>query len=220
VAVRQASYSREIYRRGIKVITLESLMSIDKNDLQEASKTIDKNDLPLIIDWLSEKDDKVRYQALLLLQNRSLYFDDVYPFWEIFVLKLKSSNSYQRSIGLMLIAENTKWDEDNRFDEIKDEYFAILNDEKPITVRQCIQSLSKIIPYKNHLHMEIANKLMSINITKIKETMRKLVLLDILGVLAMIRKYQENDDIENYIQHALTGGFLDKKSIKQVESML
>ena len=202
------------------MITLESLMSIDKNDLQEASKTIDKNDLPLIIDWLSEKDDKIRYQALLLLQNRSLYFDDVYLFWEIFVLKLKSSNSYQRSIGLMLIAENTKWDKDNRFDDIKDEYFAILNDEKPITVRQCIQSLSKIISYKNHLHMEIANKLMYINITKVKETMRKLVLLDILGVLAMIRKYQENDDIENYIQHALTGGFLDKKSIKQVESML
>ena len=95
-----------------------------------------------------------------------------------------------------------------------------MNDEKPITVRQCIQSLSKIIPYKNHLHMEIANKLMYINITKVKETMRKLMLLDILGVLAMIRKYQENDDIENYIQHALTGGFLDKKSIKQVESML
>ena len=202
------------------MITLESLMSIDKNDLQEESKTIDKNDLPLIIDWLSEKDDKIRYQAFLLLQNRSLYFDDVYPFWGIFVLKLKSSNSYQRSIGLMLIAENTKWDKDNRFDDIKDEYFAILNDEKPITVRQCIQSLSKIIPYKNHLHMEIANKLMYINITKVKETMRKLMLLDILGVLAMIRKYQENDDIENYIQHTLTGGVLDKKSIKQVESML
>ena len=83
------------------MITLESLMSIDKNDLQEESKTIDKNDLPLIIDWLSEKDDKIRYQAFLLLQNRSLYLDDLYPFWEIFVLKLKSSNSYQRSIGLM-----------------------------------------------------------------------------------------------------------------------
>ena len=68
--------------------------------------------------------------------------------------------------------------------------------------------------------MEIANKLMSINITKIRETMRKLVLIDILSILAMIRKYQENDDIENYIQHTLTGGVLDKKSIKQVELLL
>ena len=116
---RRGKLFKRNIRRGTKVITLESLMSIDRNDLQEASKTIDKNDLPLIIDWLSEKDDKIRYQALLLLQKRSLYFDDVYPFWEIFVLKLKSSNSYQRSIGLMLIAENTKWDKDNRFDRLR-----------------------------------------------------------------------------------------------------
>jgi hypothetical protein len=202
------------------MITIESLMSIDKNDLQEASKNIDKNDLPQIIDWLSEKDDKIRYQAFLLLQNRSIYYDDVYPFWEKFAVKLKSDNSYQRSIGLMLIAENVKWDKDDKFNDIKDEYYTIFNDEKPITVRQCIQSLSKIVPYKNHLHMEIANKIMSINITEIKETMRKLILIDILSILSMIRKYQTNDDIEDYIVNALTGGLLDKKSIKQVESML
>jgi hypothetical protein len=202
------------------MITLESLVSIDKNDLQEASKSIDKNDLPRIIEWLSEKDDRVRYQAFLLLQNRSLYCDDVYPFWEKFAVKLKSENSYQRSIGLMLIAENTKWDKANKLNDIMDEYFSILNDEKPITVRQCIQSFGKIIPYKNHLHLEIANKIMAINITEIKETMRKLILIDILSILAMIKKYQTNDDIENYIFHAHTSGLLDKKSIKQVESML
>ena len=203
-----------------KMITLEKLISIDKNDLEEASKTIDKNDLPLIIDWLSEKNDKIRYHTFLLLQNRSLYYDDVYPFWEKFVEKLKSGNSYQRSIGLMLIAENARWDKVNRFDDIIDEYFAILDDEKPITIRQCIQSFSKIIPHKNHLHIKIANKIMAIDITKIKETMQKLIQIDILSILAIIRRYQTDEDIENYIYHALTGGLLDKKSIKQVESML
>jgi hypothetical protein len=202
------------------MITLEKLISIDKNDLEDASKTIDKNDLPLIIDWLSEKDDKIRYQAFLLLQNRSLFYDDVYPFWEKFVEKLKSENSYQRSIGLMLIAENARWDKLNKFDDIKDKYFAILNDEKPITIRQCIQSFSKIIPYKNHLQMEIANKIMAIDIAQIKVTIQKLILIDILTILAIIRKYQTNDNIENYICRSLTGGLLDKKSIKHVESML
>lgn len=35
---------------------------------------------------------------------------DVYPFWDTFRAKLNSDNSYQRSIGIMLIAENTRWD--------------------------------------------------------------------------------------------------------------
>lgn len=202
------------------MITLENLMSIDKSDLQEVSKTLDKDDLPQLIGWLSEKDDKIRYQAFLLLQSRSAYFDDVYPYWQEFAKKLDSENSYQRSIGVMLIAESARWDRENKLDDIMDKYFTILNDEKPITIRQCIQSLGRIVPYKAHLHMEIAHKLMSINITEIRETMRKLILLDILSVLSAIRRYKTNDDIEGYILHAITGGLLDKKSIKQVESML
>lgn len=202
------------------MITIESLMSIDKNNLQEASKAIDKNDLSQLVEWLSEKDDKIRYQSLLMLQNRSLYSDDVYPFWDIFRRKIKSENSYQRSIGLMLIADNAKWDKDNRIDGTIDEYLTLLNDEKPITVRQSIQSLRNIVPYKSHLHPKIANKIMSINISDIKETMRKLILLDILEILAVIRKHKSTDEIEGYIFNALSGQILDKKAKKQIESML
>lgn len=202
------------------MITLESLMSIGKDNFMEASKTIDKNDLSQLVEWLSEKDDKIRYQALLILQNRSIYSDDLYPFWDIFKRKLKSENSYQRSIGLILISINTKWDNENRFDDCLDDYLFLLNDTKPITVRQCIQSLHNIVPYKKHLHIEIANKIMSINILDVKETMRKLILLDILEILALIRKYHSTDEIESYILNALSGQILDKKAKRQIESAL
>lgn len=172
------------------MITQEWLLLIDKDKLQEASKVIDKTDLMQLVEWLSEKDDKKRYQAFLLLQNRSAISSDVYLFWDIFRGKLKSENSYQRSIGLMLIADNVKWDKDNKFEDTFNEYFSILNDEKPITVRQCIQALHNIVPYKNHLMMRIAKEIMSLNLSKVKETMRKLILTDILGVLTVIRKYQ------------------------------
>lgn len=82
----------------------ERLMSIDKEQLPEAAKSISSSELPGIVELLDEKDDKIRYQALLLLQYRSRLFDDVYPFCEKFRLKLKDKNSYQRSIGIMLIA--------------------------------------------------------------------------------------------------------------------
>lgn len=202
------------------MLTIEKLMSIDANDLQEYSKIIDKDDLIQLVSWLAEKDDKIRYQSLLLLKNRSLYFDDVYQFWNEFRDKLKGSNSYQRSIGAMLIAENAKWDKDNKLDYTIEEYFELLKDIKPITIRQCIQALQNIIPYKKHLHSKIASRIMAIDIYEIKESMRKPILLDILNILMNIRKYQSTAEIEQYIFNNLSGEILDKKAKKQIEAML
>ncbi|MCQ1530041.1 hypothetical protein [Lutispora saccharofermentans] len=202
------------------MITIDELISIDKSALGEAAKNLCKEDLPMLVRCLEEKDDDIRYKALLLLQHRSLLFDDVYPFWDKFCEKLRSSNSYHRSIGLMLIAENTRWDCSNKIDVIIDDYLSLLNDEKPITKRQCIQSLTKIIPYKPHLLEKIAGSLMDVKIDGIRETMRKLVLIDILEALVMIRKYDKCSSVDDYIFSALTGGLLDKKSIKHFESIM
>jgi len=200
------------------MITAESLMSIDKDQLPEAAKALDRSELPWLIDIL--KDDKIRYQAFLLLQCRSKLFDDVYPFWETFRSKLKNENSYQRSIGLMLIAENAGWDSENRMDDTIDEYLELLKDEKPITVRQCIQSLGKIVKCKPNLCDKIGSSLISLDMETIKETMRKSVLLDILNVLADIRVTNKTDEIESFILGALSGEILDKKSKKQLAAIL
>jgi len=202
------------------MVSMESIMLIDKNDIKEASKNIVKDDIPLLVDWLSLKDDNIRYQAFLLLQNRSVFFDDVYPYWDIFRNKLKSDNSYQRSIGLMLIAENTRWDTENQMENTIDEYLELLKDEKPITIRQCIQSLGKVVPYKPGISNKIADRLISFDFTAIKETMRKSVLLDILNVLLLTIKELKTDETESFILNALSGEILDKKSKKQIEALL
>jgi len=133
------------------MLTIDDMMSIDKSNLQEASTTVNKDDIPQLVEWLSLKDDNIRYRVFLLLQSRSMFADDVYPYWHIFQSKLQSDNSYQRSIGLMLIAENAKWDTENKMEDTIDEYLTLLNDEKPITIRQCIQSLGKIASCKPNL---------------------------------------------------------------------
>ncbi len=202
------------------MITIEDLSSIERGDLAEMSKSLSNEALHKLVGWLEEKDDTVRYNSLLLLQQRSEYYGDVYPYWDTFCKKLKSKNSYQRSIGLMLISANAKWDKNNRLDDVIDEYLLLLNDEKPITVRQCIQSLCDIVPYKRHLLMKIADKLMSLNIAETRATMQKLILTDILTVLTMIRKQQTSGEIESYIFNALSGSILDRKAVKQVEAML
>lgn len=202
------------------MINIDSLLDIEKENMGEFSKTLEAEDISRLVEWLTEKDDKLRYNSLLLLEHRSEEYDDVYPYWDIFCQKLRSTNSYQRSIGVILIAANVKWDKENKIDITIDDYLKIVYDEKPITVRQCIQSLSKIVPYRANLHNKIANELMSIDIMDVKPTMRKLVLIDILNILVLIKKHHTSEEIDSYVIKALTGGLLDKKAIKQIESML
>lgn len=202
------------------MITIESIMAIHKDALQEASKKLCKDDISLLVDGLSLKDDNIRYKAFLLLQSRSEFVDDVYPYWDTFRDKLKNGNSYQRNIGLMLIAENVKWDSENRMEDTIDEYLELLKDEKPITIRECVHSSGKVVLYKPGLNGKIADRLISFNLMNIKETMRKSILLDILHVLLIIRKELKKDDIESFILNALSSELLDKRSKKQIEALL
>lgn len=195
-------------------------MSISKEDINEAAKRLEKTDLPDLVEMLSLKEDNIRYQAFLLLMSRSAIFNDVYPFWDIFCDKIKSENSYQRSIGLMLIAENARWDTRNRTEGIIDDYLVLLQDEKPITVRQCVQSLGKIVAYKPELSCKIASKLISFDISAVRETMRKVILFDILNVLILIRQKYKTDEMESFIQNALSSGILDEKSKKMIKVLL
>jgi len=146
----------------LDMITIKRLLSYKKDDLVEVAETLQANDLSQLIEWLSEKNGKIRYNSFLLLQHRSKTHNDVYGYMDIFLDKLNSGNSYQRSIGLMLMAENAKWDESNKFDKAIDLYLSFCDDEKSITARQCIQSLSRVVPHKKHLCTKIAEKLMSI----------------------------------------------------------
>lgn len=202
------------------MVTLERIMSVPKDELQETAKALNQEDLPQLVEWLSLKDDAVRYQAFLLLQNRSLFFDDVYPYWGAFRDKLKSDNSYQRSIGLLLIAENVVWDAENRMEDTLDEYLRLLNDEKPITVRQCIQSLGRIVSAKPGLTGKIVPCLITFDLMSVKETMRKSILLDLLHVLLTVRKEHGAEEIERFLLQALSGEILDKKSKRQIEMLL
>lgn len=198
----------------------EMLLSIGKDELPETAKTIDNSELSGLVKLLSEKDDKLRYQAFLLLQYRSRLFGDVYPFWETFRAKLKDANSYQRSIGIMMIAENARWDSENKMEDSLGDCNSLLKDDKPITIRQSIQALGKVAEAKPDLSGKIAGMLMSVDIAEIKETMRKPILLDILNVLVVIRKNLKNDEIDNFIFNSLSGGMLDKKSIKLIHASL
>lgn len=202
------------------MITIEKLVAIPKEELSETSKSLDATDISRLVEILNVKEDNLRYQAFLLLKNRSMFFNDVYPYWDDFRNKLSSANSYQRSIGLMLISENAKWDQENKIEVTIDDYLSLIHDEKPITIRQCIQGLENIILSKPNVSQRIASELVSLQLATIKETMRKSVLLDILNILLLIQNVQSTDEIKFYVTNALHGTMLDSKSKQQIQVRL
>ena len=200
------------------MITFESIQTCEKEALPDLVPTLGSADIDQLVSWLTEKDDNFRYKCFLLLQARSKEYKDVYPYWDVFVEKLNSENSYQRSLGLMLLAENTRWDDSGKFEEIAERFLSFCDDEKPVTVRQCIQSLNKIVPFKKTCLSMITDRLVSIDLMQRKETQRKILLMDILSVLLPINRYQHDDRIDFYLQKAMTGGILDNKAKRLVES--
>lgn len=93
---------------------------------------------------LRSSSNREAYRALQSLQETSDVDDAVYVHIDSFIEMMRNSNSYVRTRGLTLIACNAKWDEAGKIDGIIDEYLEHVTDDKPITARQCIQSLPKL----------------------------------------------------------------------------
>jgi hypothetical protein len=196
----------------------ENQPQTDSKEIYEAAKSLSKEGIKEMVGLLSEKDDAVRYRALLILEARSEMSDDVYAYREEFREKLKSGNSFQRNIGLRMIACNARRD-DGWLDGVLDEYLSLLYDEKPITIRQCVQYLNKIAEYWPQYNERITGALTALDLSGIRETMRKLVQSDILEVLSRIRKSGTNEEIEEYVSQALLSGIFDNKTRKYMEEL-
>jgi hypothetical protein len=101
-------------------------------------------DIKKHIDNLSSTDDKIRLNALqTLLKLTEAPVDWVYEVWDLLLEKLENENSYQRSIGILLLCNLAKSDTADRMKSALDSLLAHTKDEKFITSRQCIQNIWK-----------------------------------------------------------------------------
>ncbi len=140
-----------------------------------------------LVQGLNDKDNVAAYECLKKLQTISETSGDVYPHFDTFAMMLRSEHSYIRTRGMLMIAACSPWDADNKIDEIIDEYLKLLEDVKPITARQCVQSLPQIAQYKPELAQDIIEALRSANIFRYKSTMQPLIRQDIANALHKIR---------------------------------
>lgn len=141
-----------------------------------------------IFELLFDKNNNTAYKALQELQRKSLDSDEVYPYMDRLGDMLDSDNSYIRTRGLTLLACNSKWDKDNKIDEIIDKYLKHITDVKPITARQCIKLLPTIADNKPELKDDIVSALRKADISFYDDSMQPLIYKDIQKSLKEIQK--------------------------------
>jgi hypothetical protein len=166
---------------------LDELKTLEKTQIPQKSKQLSEADIKFLVETLTEKDDKLRYKAFLLLQENSRQTPLVYPYWDILTQKLGSDNSYQRSLGLMLISENVRWDKEGKFGEVIDKYLECCLDEKFITARQATQGLANVIAATNAYNEVIRNNLSSVTLVQYPENQQRLLFKDIANILKLIK---------------------------------
>lgn len=141
-----------------------------------------------IFELLFDINNNTAYKALQELQRKSEDSDEVYPYMDRLGDMLDSDNSYIRTRGLTLLACNSKWDRDNKIDEIIDKYLKHITDVKPITARQCIKLLPTIADNKPELKDDIVSALRKADISFYDDSMQPLIYKDIQKSLKEIQK--------------------------------
>jgi hypothetical protein len=164
----------------------DRLKALEKKEIPTLSKNLGAADIRFLVRSLDEKDDNMRYNAFLLLQANSREFPFVYGYWNGLENKLESLNSYQRSMGAKLIAENVRWDKHGGFRRTISKYLSCCNDEKPITARQAIQALAVVLESTDKYDDEVKQGLSNLRLLQYNEGMQKLIRKDISNILKII----------------------------------
>ena len=97
--------------------------------------------------------------------------DELYPL-------LKSENAYVRIRSFSLMCFQARWDRDNKLDKYIDDMLKLLNDDKPIVVRKCIEALHELLIYKDY-SSKVEKALGSVDLSKYKDSMKPLIQKDI-----------------------------------------
>lgn len=141
-----------------------------------------------LVHQLRSPNSKEAYTALKSLEETSASSNAVYVYIDTFIEMIRDSNSYVRTRGLVLIACNAKWDEEEKIEGILEEYLSHVTDEKPITARQCVKSLAVIGEAKPNLAPVIIASLRNADLSQYPDTMRPLVQKDIADVLLALEQ--------------------------------
>ena len=143
-------------------------------------------DIDTCITRLTGKDAKDAYALTQQITTESRDTDAWYPCFDQFAALLRHKNSLVRNRAISILAANARWDADGKFNALLDEFLSHVTDVKPITARQCIAALPEIAEAKPEFIPKIRSALRQADLSGYPDSMRPLILKDIVAVLQKI----------------------------------
>jgi len=115
------------------------------------------------LDGLLSKNETYRYNCFKVLyvvseEKPSL----LYPHWDFFINHFRSENNYHKMSTVLIIANLTSVDTENKFETIFDEFYENLKSKKTIVPIYVIKSSGKIVNFKPNLERKITDLLLNI----------------------------------------------------------
>lgn len=169
---------------------------------------------------LASSDDKVRLDALQTMLKLTEYkVDWIYEVWDRLLEKLDDENSYQRSIGIMMLCNLAKSDTEDRLKTNLDRLLVHTQDEKFITSRQCIRNIWKAAATTKSNREKVVKHLEKRFVECADEKHSNLLRQDMIQSLVLLGKHEKNDGLLLKAQ-ALIASEPDSKNRKKYETLL
>jgi hypothetical protein len=122
----------------------------------------------------------------------------IYSYWETFVELLRSENTYFKLRGANLIAAIIGADTENRFEQVFDQYYDLLDDKSVITASYIAGNSARIARAKPGLQSRITSRLLSIDETHHPPERRDLI--KGFAVEAFGQYFEESDHKEEILE--------------------
>ena len=135
---------------------------------------------------LTGKNAKDAYAFAQQIVKESRASEIWYPYFDRVAELLRHKNSLVRNRAIAILAVNARWDREGKFDALLDEFLTHVTDVKPITARQCLAALPEVMEAKPALSPRIRSALEQADLSGYADSMRSLVLKDIVTVLQKI----------------------------------
>ncbi len=137
----------------------------------------DKEALSELLEGVLSRQDTIRYNSFKVLMILSKEHPELlYPDkWDFFVDLLGTDNTYHRQIGMQIIASLTRVDREQKFEELFEDYYGLLDDESVIPAAHLAARSGEIARAKPQLAGRITEKLLTIGETHHQPHRRELV---------------------------------------------
>ena len=189
-----------LQKLGSKTITKDKL-------LQEVER--DFSLLPVVLKGTSSSKATVRYGCAKVLMDMSEKYPKIlYPYFDDFIVLLKSKYRILTWNAMAIIANLARVDRDRKFDAIFDRYYGFLNDEYMVTVANVVGNSAKIALAKPYLVQRITSELLKVENIKLTphltaECKRVIIEQTIKSLDVFFEKIEANEQVLSFVRRHL-----------------